>query len=97
MTDAELLKNIKIGLFGTAAGTWRDDMLKNYINEAREFLRDAGVSEATLNSEASVGCIQVLVNDLWNYSGGGVKISAYATQRAIQLATKKGGESNAQT
>ena len=95
MTDAELLKKIKIGLFGSAAGTWRDEQLINYLNEAREFLRDAGVSETTLNSEASVGCIQILVNDLWNYSGGGVKISAYSAQRAIQLATKKGGESNA--
>ena len=86
MTDAELLDRVKVGLFGSAAGEWRDEMLTVYINEVKDFMKRAGVSDATLNSEASVGCIMLGVNDLWNYSSGGVELSAYFKQRVIQLA-----------
>lgn len=86
MTDAELLSIVKVGLFGSDQGTWRDPMLRVYINEVKEFMRGAGVSEDTLNRETSAGCIVIGVNDLWNYTGGGVKFSEYFKQRVIQLA-----------
>lgn len=85
MTDAELLIHVKTALFGSASGTWRDDMLMVYINEVRDFMRKAGVADDTINSEASVGCIMLGVNDLWNYSSGGVRLSEYFKQRVIQL------------
>lgn len=93
MTDAELLNQVKTGLFGSAAGNWRDDMLQVYIDEVRSFMRDAGVSDTALASDAAVGCIMLGVNDLWNYSSGGVNLSEYFKQRVIQLASNSGGGS----
>lgn len=93
LTDAELLKKIKVGLFGNAAGEWRDEMLMVYINEVRDFMKKAGVAESVINSDASVGCILLGVNDLWNYSSGGVTLSDYFKRRVIQLACV-GGDSN---
>ena len=91
MTNAELLVKIKQGLFGSDNGTWRDDMLTVYIDEVKAFMRDAGVPTDVVDSEASVGCILIGVNDLWNYSGGGVKFSDYFHRRIIQLSTGTGG------
>lgn len=91
MTDAELLAKVKTGMFGSAQGTWRDDMLQEYINEARRFMQGAGVPADVIASEEAVGCIMIGVNDLWNYTGGGVKLSEYFQQRVIQLASGTGG------
>ena len=92
MTDVELLVKVKIGLFGEANTTWRDEVLTVYINEVKDFMRNAGVPETILSSEASAGCIMLGVNDLWNYSSGGVKWSEYFKQRVIQLSGKSGGD-----
>ena len=93
MTEAELLSKVKIGLFGSDAGTWRDGMLTVYINEVRDFMQKAGVPAEKINSPAAVGCILIGVNDLWNYSGGGVRLSEYFKQRVIQFATADGDKS----
>lgn len=93
ITENELLTKIKIGLFGSAAGEYRDEMLKVYIAEVKDFMREAGVPESVISSEKSVGCILLGVNDLWNYSAGGVKLSDYFVRRVIQLAAA-GGENN---
>lgn len=86
MTEAELLKKVKIGLFGSDEGTWRDELLTIYIDEVKDFLRSAGVKETLLQSEAIVGCVILGVNDLWNYQSGGAELSDYVKRRAIQLA-----------
>lgn len=91
MTDAELLAKVKTGLFGNANGTWRDELLTVYINEVTSFMRDAGVAESVVKSDASVGCILMGVNDLWNYQSGGAKLSEYFKQRVVQL-SKMGGD-----
>lgn len=95
MTDAELLEKVKVGLFGHSnGGTWRDGMLTVYMGEVKAFMLDAGVPDDVIHSEASVGCIMMGVNDLWNYQGGAVKFSPYFEKRVIQLATgKRGGAS----
>lgn len=95
MTDAELLAKVKISLFGSVAGAWRDDMLLNYIAEVKAFMADAGVPASVIESEAAVGVIVTGVNDLWNYSSGGVKLSPYFIQRVIQMSAGPGGASNA--
>ena len=92
MTGAELLSKVKIGLFGTDSGAWRDEMLTVYINEVKAFMIDAGVPESVATSEASVGCILMGVNDLWNYQPGSTKFSPYFIQRVNQLAAKSGGD-----
>ena len=91
MADNTILDRVKMGLFGSKEGTWRDDMLTVYIDEVTAFMRDAGVPESVVLSEASTGCILMGVNDLWNYQGGSVKFSKYFEQRVIQLATGNGG------
>ena len=91
MTDAELLKTVKIGMFGSDYGKWRDAQLTVYINQVKQYMIDAGVPTETVNSDASVCCILIGVNDLWNYSGGAVKLSEYFKQRVIQLASRTGG------
>lgn len=90
MTDAELLEKVKIGLFGTAQGTFRDELLTVYIAEVKQFMLDAGVPADTVNGEASVGCIMIGVNDIWNYSAGGTRLSEYFCQRVVQLAAGGG-------
>ena len=94
MTDAEMLNQVKIGLFGTADGNWRDAMLMVFINEIKAFMLDAGVPEEKIMSDASVGCFLMGVNDLWNYQSGGAKFSKYFEQRVTQLASgNRGGAS----
>lgn len=93
MTNEELLIEVKTGLFGSPSGDWRDPMLRVYINEVKEFMRDAGVKQTVLDSERAVGCITIGVNDLWNYQGGGVKFSPYFNDRVVQLASGNGGGS----
>lgn len=85
MTDGEILTVVKQMLFGTDAGEFRDAQLNVYINEVKDFMRGAGVSESVIVSASSVGVIALGVNDLWNYQAGGVKLSEYFKQRVIQL------------
>ena len=86
MENAELLLKIKSGLGIT--GTYQDDTIQVYIDEVKEFMRDAGVKKEVVDDTASVGCIMRGVADLWNYSSGGVKFSDYFEKRVIQLACK---------
>lgn len=97
MLNEELLAKVKIALFGSAAGAWRDDTLQVYIDEIKEFMANAGVPADVIESEAAVGVIVTGVNDLWNYSSGGTKLSPYFIQRVIQMSAGSGGASNAAT
>ena len=92
MTDAELLAKVKTGLFGTAQGAWRDDMLLVYVDEVKEFMKDAGVPDSVILSESAVGCIMMGVSDLWNYNSGGVKFSQYFIHRVTQLTAATGSD-----
>lgn len=95
MTDAEILTVVKQMLFGSAAGTFRDDMLTAYINEVKDFMKNAGVKDNVIISASSVGVIALGVSDLWNYQSGGVKLSEYFKQRVIQLSRESGETPNA--
>lgn len=83
MTDAELLKHVKISL--NITGTYQDETLSNYINEVKYYLNDAGVSKQLIDSKAAVGVIVRGVSDLWNYGMGNAELSEYFYQRALQL------------
>ena len=67
-------------------GEYQDATLQIYIDEVKAYMKDAGVSEAVLNSEKSAGVIARGVTDLWNYNGGAGKLSEYFCQRVSQLA-----------
>lgn len=86
MTNAELLNTVKTGLGIT--GTYQDETLLLYIEEVKNYLLDAGVSESVVNSSASVGVISRGVSDLWNYGMGTASLSEYFIQRAAQLRYK---------
>jgi hypothetical protein len=70
------------------SGEYQDDTLTIYIDEVIEELVDGGVARSVAESNAAVGCIALGVNDLWNYSSGGVKHSEYFYKRMIQLSLK---------
>lgn len=86
MTEAELLIRVKKGL--GVSGSYQDDTLQLHIAEVKEFMKDAGVAQTTIDSDASVGVIIRGVSDLWNYKSGDVKFSDYFMKRVIQLAIR---------
>ena len=91
LTAEERLAKIKIVIYGTAAQSFNDDQLKIYIDEVIEELVASGVKREVAESTAAVGCIACGVNDIWNYSSGGVKHSEYFNRRLIQLSMLEGG------
>ena len=95
LTAADRLTKVKTAL-GMNGSNYQDETLSLYIGEVQEFLIDAGVQREVAESEAAVGCIAVGVNDLWNYSSGGVRFSEYFKSRVVQLSLKR-VETNVQT
>lgn len=87
LTAAERLAKVKTAL--GISGDYQDDTLTIYIEEVIEELVDGGVARSIAESSAAVGCIALGVNDLWNYSSGGVKHSDYFYKRLIQLSMKE--------
>jgi hypothetical protein len=87
-TADQRLAKVKIAIYGTAANNFNDDQLAFYIDEVIEELVDGGVRRDVAESAAAVGCIAIGVNDLWNYSSGGVKHSPAFEKRLVQLSTK---------
>lgn len=85
----ELLMKVKKGLGIT--GNYQDDTLLIYINEVEDFMRGAGVSDAIINSNSSVGVIIRGVSDLWDYGSGSTGLSPYFKERVVQL---RAGEEN---
>lgn len=91
LTAAERLAKVKTALgIGT---NYQDETLSIYITEVVEELVAGGVPREIAESEAAVGCVVIGVNDLWNYSSGGVKHSEYFNRRLVQLSLKKGSVS----
>ncbi len=90
MTDAELLTKIKHGLGVT--GDFQNDTLSVYIDEVKGFMKEAGIEEAVIQSEAAVGCVARGVADLWNYGSGNTSLSEYFKMRVLQLRKIKPAE-----
>ncbi len=87
LTAAERLAKVKTAL--GISGEYQDDTLAFYIEEVIEELVDAGVARSIAESNVAVGCIALGVNDLWNYSSGGVRHSEQFNRRLIQLSMKE--------
>lgn len=87
LTAAERLAKVKTAL--GIAHDFQDETLSFYIDEVLEELKDAGVQQSVAESAAAVGCIAIGVNDLWNYSSGGVRHSPAFERRLIQLSLKR--------
>lgn len=94
LAKEDLLEKVKTALGIT--GEYQNDALMLYIDEVKEYLADAGVSESVINSSSSIGVITRGVSDLWNYGSGNTELSPYFMQRAIQLSYKKEEEDDVQ-
>lgn len=88
LTAAERLAKVKTAL-GMNGSDYQDETLTLYIGEVVDFMIGAGVQQAVAESDAAVGCIAVGVNDLWNYSSGGVRFSEYFKSRVVQLSLRQ--------
>lgn len=88
LAAAERLEKVKTAL-GMGGNNYQDDTISLYIGEVVDFMIGAGVQRAIAESEAAVGCIAIGVNDLWNYSSGGVRFSEYFKSRVVQLSMKR--------
>ena len=88
LTAAERLTRVKTAM-GMNGSNYQDETLSLYIGEVMEFMIDAGVQRVVAESDAAVGCLAVGVNDLWNYSSGGVRFSEYFKSRVVQLSLKR--------
>ena len=69
-------------------GNFHDGTLRSYIQDAADYLMDAGVPKSVMSSRAVYGCISRGVMDLWNYGAGDGKFSQYFKERAIQLSLR---------
>lgn len=89
MTDAELLTEVKkrIGI----TGDYQDDTLTGHIQDVKDFMQDAGVSEEVMQTTKIIGAVTRGVSDLWDYGSGNGEFSPYFFQRVMQL-VYKGGE-----
>ena len=81
---ADTLSKVKKALGIT--GEYQDETLTVYIDEVKAYMVSAGVPEEVIESDVSAGVIARGVTDLWNYNGGGGKLSEYFYQRVSQLA-----------
>ena len=80
------LENIKKMLGIT--GSYQDDILDGYAEEAIAYMVDAGIDEDTARGEKAVGVVARGVSDLWNYGSGETHLSDYFRERVVQLAYK---------
>jgi hypothetical protein len=87
LTTAERLAKVKTAL--GIGGDYQNETLQIYIDEVIAEMIAAGVKKEVAESAAAVGCIACGVNDLWNYSSGGVKHSEYFNRRLIQLSLQE--------
>lgn len=83
MANSEQLRIVKTAL--GISGDFHNETLSIYIDEVLEYMKDAGVPDATLATSVINGCLVRGVSDLWNYGQGDATLSPYFHQRVIQL------------
>lgn len=94
LTADERLVKVKTALYGTPASNYNDEQLQIYIDDIMDELISGGVKQEIAESTAAVGCFVIGLNDIWNYTSGGVKHSPQFDRRLIQLSKKGKGKSN---
>lgn len=82
MTEIEMLEKVKSAI--GVGGTYQDVTIQIYIDEVKDYLSCAGISESIINSKKALGVIVRGVLDLWDYGNGG-KLSEYFMHRVTQL------------
>lgn len=92
MTDEELLTEVKKRIGVT--GEYQDDTIRGYIQDAKEYMTDAGVKAEVTATTKIIGVVARGVSDLWDYGSGKGDFSPYFYQRVAQLAYQAGGDSD---
>ncbi len=83
MNDADLLTKVKTGL--SVDGALDDNNLTIKMLAAKQYILNAGVSEAQLNTDLGIATLTIGVNDLWNLLSGEVKFSPAFNMLVTQL------------
>ena len=83
MDNEALLIKVKKGL--GISGDYQDDTLKIYIDDVKQYMLSAGISQSVIDSPKSIGTIIRGVSDLWDYGSGSTELSPYFISRCIQL------------
>ena len=89
MTGTELRSEVKKRIGVT--GDYQNDVISGHIQDVKDYMIDAGVSDSVMDSNAIIGAVTRGVSDLWNYGSGNGEFSPYFFQRVTQL-VYKGGE-----
>lgn len=91
MAELNILELVKIPI-GLRGNDYHDETIQFYIDEVKEYLKDAGCSDAQLASKKAAGVIARGVSDLWNNGSGNAQLSPYFKERTAQLALSKEDE-----
>lgn len=91
MTEFNILESVKARI-GLKGNNYHDETIQAYIDDTKEYLKDAGCSDAQLASKSSAGVIARGVSDLWNNGSGNATLSPYFKERAAQLALSREDE-----
>lgn len=87
MTELELLEKVKV--MTNYTDNEQNEFLTGWIAEAKQLMKDSGISDEYIESSNSVGIIAKIVTDLCDNGA----ITDYTNKRLIQLSlTYKGGE-----
>lgn len=73
MTDTEILAKVKTGL--TVGGTYNDSQLQIKVTAVKEYMLNAGITQAQIETDLGIATLTIGVNDIWNLSSGEVKFS----------------------
>lgn len=88
MTDTELLSEVKKRIGVT--GDYQNDVISDHMQDVKDYMIDAGVSDSVMDSNAIIGAVTRGVSDLWDYGSGKGEFSPYFMQRVTQLVYKDG-------
>ena len=83
MNDTELLEEVKKRIGVT--GNYQDDTIFGHIQDVKDFMTDAGVSDEIMETNKIIGAVTRGVSDLWDYGSGKGEFSPYFIQRVTQL------------
>ena len=78
----------RVKVLSNITGTYQNETVKEYIEEAIQYMVDAGVAEDYARGPKAVGTVARGVTDLWNYGAGEGRLSDYFKERVVQLAYK---------
>jgi hypothetical protein len=73
MSDLELLEEVKIGL--SVGGPFNDNTLLIKTIAVKQYMLNAGVTQAQLETELGIATLTIGVMDIWNLTSGEVKFS----------------------